>query len=161
MFVQESLANKHPWRHPFRPLSETTRIGYVIAKKTRRARRLPLIMKHLAVTIVMIIVWLNGLIWLGKQVDPSTKYQSQIEYKYARYCAGCHGTNGEGNGRIGRFKRLNPANLTDNQLWELHNDEQLLDSINAGKNDMPAFHYYLRVEEQREILTYIKETFRP
>ena len=118
-------------------------------------------MKHLAVVIVMILVWLNGLIWLGKQVDPSVKYQSQVEYKYARYCAGCHGNNGEGNGRIGRFKRLDPADLTDNSLWQMHSDEQLLDSINAGKNDMPAFHYYLNDEEQRAILDYVKEMFRP
>ena len=118
-------------------------------------------MRHLVVIIVMIIVWLNGLIWLGKQVDPSTKYQSEVEYKYARYCAGCHGNNGEGNGRIGRFKKLDPADLTDNNLWEMHSDEQLLDSINAGKDDMPAFYYYLNDEEQREILAYIKEMFRP
>lgn len=118
-------------------------------------------MKHLAVVIVMIIVWLNGLIWLGNQVDPSTKYLSEVEYKYARYCAGCHGNNGEGSGRIGRFKKLDPADLTDNSLWEMHDDEQLLDSINTGKNDMPAFYYYLSDKEQREILAYIKETFRP
>ena len=118
-------------------------------------------MKHLAVVIVMIVVWLNGLIWLCKQIDPNTKYQSQVEYKYARYCAGCHGNNGEGNGRIGRFKRLDPANLTDKNLWEMHDDEQLLDSIDTGKDDMPAFHYYLSDEEQREILNYIKEMFRP
>ena len=116
-------------------------------------------MRHLAVVIVMIIVWLNGLIWLGRQVDPSTKYASEVEYKYARYCAGCHGNNGEGNGRIGRSKKLDPANLTDSNLWERH-DEQLLDSINAGKDDMPAFYYYLSDEEQREILTYVKEKFR-
>ena len=118
-------------------------------------------MRHLAVVIVMIIVWLNGLIWLGKQVDPSTKYPSEVEYKYARYCAGCHGNNGEGSGRIGRFKKLDPADLTDNRLWEMHDDEQLLESINRGKDDMPAFYYYLSDEEQREILAYIKETFRP
>lgn len=118
-------------------------------------------MRHLAVVIVMIIVWLNGLIWLGKQVDPSARYQSQVEYKYARYCAGCHGYTGEGNGRIGRFKKLEPADLTDDTLWQMHSDEQLLDSINAGKNDMPAFHYYLSDEEQQAILTYIQEMFRP
>ena len=117
-------------------------------------------MRHLAVVIVMIIVWLNGLIWLGKQVDPSTKYQSQVEYKYARYCAGCHGNNGEGKGRIGRFKKLDPADLTDSNLWAQHSDTQLLESINTGKADMPAFYYYLNDEEQREILAYIKETFR-
>ena len=31
----------------------------------------------------------------------------------------------------------------------------------AGKDDMPAFYYYLNDEEQREILAYIKEMFRP
>jgi mono/diheme cytochrome c family protein len=118
-------------------------------------------MRHLTVVIVMIIVWINGLVWLCKQIDPSTRYQSEVEYRYARYCAGCHGNNGQGNGRIGRFKKLDPADLTDNSLWELHDDEQLLDSINTGKDDMPAFYYYLSDEEQREILDYIKETFLP
>ncbi len=118
-------------------------------------------MKHLAVVIVMILVWLNGLIWLAKQIEPSNKYPSQVEYKYARYCAGCHGNGAEGNGRIGRFKKLEPANLTDATLWQTHSDAQLLNSINSGKNDMPAFYYYLNDEEQREILTYIKEMVHP
>lgn len=118
-------------------------------------------MKHLLIIVVMIFVWLNGFIWLGQQVDPSTKYLSEVEYHYARYCAGCHGTGGEGNGRIGRFKKLDPADLTDANLWEMHDEQQLLDSIRDGKDDMPAFHYYLNNKEQREILEYIKVTFRP
>lgn len=118
-------------------------------------------MKHLLIVVVMIFVWLNGFIWLGKQIDPSTKYPSEVEYHYARYCAGCHGYSGEGNGRIGRFKKLNPADLTDSNLWSLHDDEKLLESIRDGKNDMPAFHYYLSVEEQQELLDYIKKIFRP
>ena len=117
-------------------------------------------MKHLLIIIGMILVWLNGFIWLGNQVDPSTKYATDVEYKYARYCAGCHGKDGEGNGRIGRFKKLDPADLTDSNLWSMH-DEQLLESIRKGKNDMPAFHYYLSIDEQQELLEYIKKTFRP
>ena len=109
----------------------------------------------------MIIVWINGFIWLAKQVDPSTKYPSEVEYHYARYCAGCHGNSGEGNGRIGRFKKLDPADLTDSNLWSLHDDEKLLESIRDGKNDMPAFHYYLSSNEQEELLGYIKKNFRP
>ncbi len=118
-------------------------------------------MKHLLIIVVMIFVWLNGFIWLGQQVDPSTKYRSKVEYNYARYCAGCHGNSGEGSGRIGRFKKLDPADLTDSNLWEMHDDEQLLNTIRDGKDNMPAFHYYLNRKEQREILEYIKVTFKP
>ena len=118
-------------------------------------------MKHLLIVIVMILVWLNGFIWLCKQIDPSTKYRTDVEYNYARYCAGCHGNGGEGNGRIGRFKKLDPADLTDNNLWTMHNDEQLLKSIREGKNDMPAFHYYLTADEQQELLEHIKAIYRP
>lgn len=118
-------------------------------------------MKHLLIIVVMILVWLNGFIWLAKQVDPSTKYPTEVEYHYARYCAGCHGNSGEGNGRIGRFKKLDPVDLTDKNLWLMHEDEQLLNSIRDGKNDMPAFHYYLSFDEQTELLEYIKKTFRP
>lgn len=118
-------------------------------------------MKHLLIVIVMILVWINGFIWLCKQIDPRNKYQTDVEYKYARYCAGCHGNSGEGNGRIGRFKKLDPADLTDTNLWTMHDDTQLLESISDGKNDMPAFHYYLNPKEQQELLSYIKNTFRP
>ena len=34
-------------------------------------------------------------------------------------------------------------------------------SIDAGKNSMPAFFYYLTDEEQRELFEFIKENFRP
>ncbi len=118
-------------------------------------------MKHLLIIVIMIFVWLNGFIWLGKQVDPSTKYRSKVAYKYAKFCAGCHGYSGEGNGRIGRFKKLAPADLTDSGLWEMHSDEQLLVTIRDGKDDMPAFHYYLNSKEQHEILEYIKASFNP
>ncbi|MDE0502916.1 MAG: cytochrome c, partial [Candidatus Poribacteria bacterium] len=94
-------------------------------------------------------------------VDPSTRYGSKVEYNYARFCAGCHGPHGEGNGRIGRFKKLEPADLTEADLWENRSDNQLIHSIDAGKDDMPAFFYYLTHEEQSEILTFIKENFRP
>ena len=118
-------------------------------------------MRHLLIILLMILVWLNMFIWLAKTVDPSTKYRSDVEYNYARFCAGCHGNNGEGNGRIGRFKKLEPADLTDANFWRMHDDEQLLNSIRDGKDDMPAFHYYLNQKEQREILEYIKNTFQP
>ena len=109
----------------------------------------------------MILVWVNGFIWLARTVDPSTKYRSDVEYNYARFCAGCHGNSGEGNGRVGRFKKLEPADLTDANFWRMHEDEQLLKSIRDGKDNMPAFHYYLNQKEQREILEYIKNTFQP
>ncbi|MYF56956.1 cytochrome c [Candidatus Poribacteria bacterium] len=118
-------------------------------------------MKHLLIILLMILVWLNMFIWLAKTVDPSTKYRSDVEYNYARFCAGCHGNSGEGNGRIGKFKKLEPAALTDANFWRMHDDEQLLNRIRGGKDDMPAFHYYLNQKEQQEILEYIKNTFQP
>jgi mono/diheme cytochrome c family protein len=109
----------------------------------------------------MLTANITGLIWLCRTVDPSTKYSSQVEYNYARYCAGCHGARGEGNGRIGRFKRLQPANFTTTEFWEAHTDEQMVHSISSGKNNMPAFSVYLADEEQKELLAFIKENFRP
>ncbi len=118
-------------------------------------------MKHLLIIVVMIFVWLNGFIWLGNQIDPSTKHQTEVEYNYKRYCSGCHGYSGEGDGRIGRFKKLAPADLTDSDLWTMHDDAHLLESIRDGKDDMPAFHYYLSDDEQEELLEYIKNMFTP
>ncbi len=118
-------------------------------------------MRHLLIIVGMFAASMSWLIWICRVVDPSTRYGSKVEYNYARYCAGCHGPNGEGNGRIGRFKKLDPANMTKADFWDNRSDEQLIHSIDAGKDDMPAFFYYLTNEEQWEILTFIKENFRP
>ena len=118
--------------------------------------------RHLLIIFAMFISSMIGLIWLCRAVDPSTKYSSQVAYKYARYCAGCHGARGEGNGRIGRFKRLKPANFTTTEFWEAHSDEQqMIHSIASGKDNMPAFSYFLTHDEQQELLTFIQESFRP
>ena len=118
-------------------------------------------MRHLIIIVGMFAASMSWLIWICRVVDPSTRYGSKVQYNYARYCAGCHGPNGEGNGRIGRFKKLDPANMTKADFWDNRSDEQLIHSIDAGKDDMPAFFYYLTNEEQREILTFIKENFHP
>ena len=118
-------------------------------------------MRHLLIVVGIFAASMSGLIWLCRTVDPSTRYSSKVEFNYARYCAGCHGANGEGNGRIGRFKKLEPANLTTADFWDSSSDEKLIHSIDAGKDDMPAFFYYLTHVEQRELLDFIKENFRP
>ena len=118
-------------------------------------------MRHLLIIIGIFVASMSCLIWLCRAVDPSTRYSSKVEFNYARYCAGCHGANGEGNGRIGRFKKLEPADLTTPEFWDARSDEKLIHSIDAGKDDMPAFFYYLTHGEQRELLDFIKENFRP
>ena len=118
-------------------------------------------MRHLLIIVGMFAASMSWLIWICRVVDPSTRYGSKVEFNYARYCAGCHGANGEGNGRIGRFKKLEPANLTEPDVWDNRSDEQLIHSIDAGKDDMPAFFYYLTREEQKELLAFIKENFCP
>lgn len=121
--------------------------------------------RHLLVIITMLAVSIIGLNLLCRAVDPSRKYSSEVEFNYARFCAGCHGPHGEGNGRIGRFKKLEPADFTTIVFWSAHSneqrDEQLVHSIAVGKDDMPSFSFYLTHEEQRELLTFIKTQFRP
>ncbi|MCZ6678777.1 MAG: c-type cytochrome [Candidatus Poribacteria bacterium] len=117
--------------------------------------------RHLLVIVGMLVISLSLLIWLCRTVDPSTKYGSEVEYNYARYCAGCHGGNGQGGGRIGRFKRFDPADFTTLEFWDKHSDEQMAHSVASGKDDMPAFKFYLNDEKQQELLAFIKETFRP
>ena len=111
-------------------------------------------MRHLLIVVGIFAASMSCLVWLCRAVDPSTRYSSKVEYNYARYCAGCHGANGEG-------KKLEPANMTTADFWDSRSDEKLIHSIDAGKDDMPAFFYYLTHEEQRELLDFIKENFRP
>jgi mono/diheme cytochrome c family protein len=72
---------------------------------------------------------------------------------FIKYCAGCHGSKGRGNG----YKLLgpDPANLAAPDTKK-KSDADLLQTIHTGKPNMPAWNVRLSKEESRDVLAYIR-----
>jgi mono/diheme cytochrome c family protein len=72
---------------------------------------------------------------------------------FNKYCAGCHGTKGQGDGY--RLLGSAPADLTS-RLTQEKTDEDLLQSIHAGRPNMPAWNVKLTAMERQDVLAYIR-----
>jgi len=69
---------------------------------------------------------------------------------FAKYCAGCHGSQGS-------YQLLgpSPANLIS-PTTEERSDDDLLRTIHEGKPNMPAWKHRLSRQDSRDVLTYIR-----
>ena len=68
---------------------------------------------------------------------------------YRKYCSTCHGQNGEGTSITG-------FSLSE-RLGET--DEELSNSIEKGKANMPAWGFILSTEDIKNVLQYLRENF--
>jgi mono/diheme cytochrome c family protein len=76
---------------------------------------------------------------------------------YLRNCAGCHGTEGKGDG----YKLLgpDPANLAS-QPTKQKSDTVLLKTIHEGKPNMPSWKLRLSEQDSRDVLAYVRTLAR-
>jgi mono/diheme cytochrome c family protein len=72
---------------------------------------------------------------------------------YVKYCSGCHGTQGQGDGY--RLLGPDPAALVSPETQE-RSDADLLYTIHHGKPNMPAWKYRLSPQDSRDVLAYIR-----
>jgi mono/diheme cytochrome c family protein len=72
---------------------------------------------------------------------------------FVRYCSGCHGTQGQGEGYplLGRA----PANLTSPETKK-RTDEELIRTLHEGKPNMPAWKYRLSAKDSKDVLAYVR-----
>lgn len=82
------------------------------------------------------------------------------ERTYRRYCIGCHGADGRGNGgKTGQDFTLAGGPLS------VKSDDELIASVRDGKRGvtatMPAHSPVLKPEEIRAVVGYVKQTFAP
>jgi len=68
---------------------------------------------------------------------------------YKKYCSTCHGQNGEGTS-ITNFHFSERLGKTD---------EELSNSIEKGKANMPAWGFILSTEDIKNVLQYLRENF--
>lgn len=80
---------------------------------------------------------------------------------YAQHCAGCHGTEGKGDGKAALSLSPRPGNLISAQT-SAKSDKDLLKIIANGKprTAMPAWNDRLTEEEQCAVLAYIRSLVR-
>lgn len=72
---------------------------------------------------------------------------------FMKYCAGCHGSLGQGDG----YRILGPAPADFTSLLSKEkSDEDLLKTIHEGKPNMPAWQYRLSQQDGQNVLEYIR-----
>jgi len=81
----------------------------------------------------------------------------QAATDYAKQCAACHGSKGDGRGPAATAFNPGPTDFTDpNSLKDL-SDDDLVNSIMSGKNAMPAFGAILSSDEIRALAAYVRD----
>ena len=80
---------------------------------------------------------------------------------YPRYCAGCHGTEGRGDGPLAENQVVPPADLTAQHLWE-HSDGELFWWLThgmrtpTGAQSMPGFEAQLSAADRWNLIDYVR-----
>jgi cytochrome c6 len=76
------------------------------------------------------------------------------ESTYKAKCAGCHGADGKGNTSPG--KALGVHDFTSETVTKM-SDADLIGTVTAGKNKMPAYGKSLKDTEIKDLVAYIRE----
>lgn len=76
---------------------------------------------------------------------------------FSKYCAGCHGPTGKGDGY--QLLGPSPADLTAPST-AAKSDAELLATMHEGKPNMPAWKFRLTQEESRDVLAYVRSLGR-
>jgi mono/diheme cytochrome c family protein len=109
---------------------------------------------------IMLTVWLavTILILCSVQTEAASKANggdvARGKTLFARYCTGCHGPEGGGDGY--RFARgPDAANLSSPSIKK-KSDAVLLKTIHEGKPNMPPWNTRLSEKESRDVLAYVR-----
>lgn len=88
-----------------------------------------------------------------KETDSPSADYADGKRIFTRYCAGCHGPEGKGDGYL--LLGPEPANLAG-LATKTKSDMALLQIIHEGKPNMPSWKVRLSENESRAVLTYIR-----
>lgn len=88
-----------------------------------------------------------------KEADSPSADYADGKRIFTRYCAGCHGPEGKGDGYL--LLGPEPANLA-RPATKIKSDVALLQIIHEGKPNMPSWKVRLSENESRAVLDYIR-----
>ena len=109
--------------------------------------------------ITLIVLFIGSILFASvAQVEADVKAQSgdaaRGQILFARYCTGCHGPEGGGDGY--RFARgPDAANLSSPSIKK-KSDTVLLKTIHEGKPNMPPWNTRLSEKESKDVLAYVR-----
>jgi len=85
----------------------------------------------------------------------SPEQLAQAKTTFSERCARCHGADGRGQTVLGNM--LGVPNFTDEKWWkDEKSDKRLIDSVTAGKDEMPAFGKKLSKQEITALVFYVR-----
>jgi len=110
------------------------------------------------------VILIGGYSWISARVmtqDSSTKKASltaeqltRAKAIFDRKCARCHGADGRGQTVLGEM--LEVPDFTKGSWWRDHGNDDLVDTINNGDGDMPAFARKLTKSEISLLADYVR-----
>jgi mono/diheme cytochrome c family protein len=89
----------------------------------------------------------------GQDVQPGAVNLTKGKKIFQKYCSGCHGLYGKGDGY--RLLGRSPADLSSIGTSQ-QSDSALLKTIHEGKPNMPVWKHRLSAKDSRDVLAYIR-----
>lgn len=102
-----------------------------------------------------IVVPILILLFLFMSVCEYVKAEDLGRIKYQVYCSRCHGDQGYGNGSDARYYLPRPRNLVKDPFINGESENQIVNTIRYGFNQMPQFDY-LTNDERHVIAIYVR-----
>ena len=78
---------------------------------------------------------------------------------YAKHCANCHGAEGDGGLATVEDKKIKVPSLKVGHALK-HTDDDFVDQINNGEEEMPAFRDKLSPDEINQLVRFIRTEFQ-
>ena len=106
-------------------------------------------MKNLTVPFAVIVAVLASTLFL-----PSSARAQTAAATYKAKCAGCHGADGKGTTAPGKALRAHDFGSAE---VTKESDADLITTVTAGKNKMPAYGKSLKEAEIKDLVAYVRE----
>lgn len=97
---------------------------------------------------------------------PGMAESGDVAVVYQKWCAGCHGATGRGDGPNAKFLPISPSQHANASIMQLRSDDALFDTIFGGgaimnrSARMPAFGESLTTAQVRALVRYIRTLCR-
>jgi len=104
----------------------------------------------------MAVMFLGAAPFLAQSLEGNQYENGKILYK--NKCQFCHGIKGDGKGPAAEPLLGHPVSFIDSKFWEGDAEKKIEDTINKGKEMMPAFR--LEPDEIKAIVWYMSHTFK-
>lgn len=113
---------------------------------------------RIKVTLAVIAVAMAAGVVLFSGLSPEpVAAQGAVVSLYKSKCASCHGVDGKANTAKGRESKTRDFHSAEVKKMT---DEQMLQVTLKGKNKMPAYDKQLGAEKCKELIAYIRATFK-